>query len=233
MLWPCLGRHRGVESNLLYSGSLGSPKGVVGYLVGSRPHSSNWLPLPLTHPNLCILANILSSYQSLPAAAFFFYLSAGPQTPLFPHPPTHYRAVETFEYSWKVFLEVGSWVGGAMGSRKQQKQQHQRWPHDPGTGRCKRMGCRSETFPTQVASIPSRFCTPRPFLCSIGKPAFSLPRCPVSALSLVNGLQVPQELSGVDSCGSGTESLLESACKSWPRPASRATPLEHELTYLL
>lgn len=100
--------------------------------------------------------------------------------------------METFEYAWKVFLEVGSWVRGAMGSRKQQKQQHQRWPHDPGTGRCKRMGCRSETFPTQVASIPSRFCTPRPFLSGTGKPTFSLPRCPVSVLSLVNGLQVPK-----------------------------------------
>lgn len=29
---------------------------------------------------------------------------------------------------------------GAIGSRKQQKQQHQWWPHDSGTGRCKRMG---------------------------------------------------------------------------------------------
>lgn len=193
----------------------------TGFLYHSPTQISASWPIFFLPISLCLL---------LP---FFFYLSAGSQTPLFPHPPTHYRAVETFEYSWKVFLEVGSWVGGAMGSRKQQKQQHQRWPHDPGTGRCKRMGCRSETFPTQVASIPSRFCTPRPFLCSIGKPAFSLPRCPVSALSLVNGLQVPQELSGVDSCGSGTESLLESACKSWPRPASRATPLEHELTHLL
>lgn len=148
----------------------------------------NWLPL--YHPILYIFTKVLSSYPSLPTPASFPFCRS-PNSSL-PTPTTHYRAVETFEYTWKVFLEVGSWVGGAMGSRKQQKQQHQWWPHDPGTGPCKRTGCWSEAFPTQVASIPSRFCTPRPFLSGTGKTAFSLPRCPVSAFSLVNGLQVPK-----------------------------------------
>lgn len=185
MLWPCLGRHMGVEKRV----SRESEGCGWGHPVVDRTHRTGFLSL--THPILCILANILF-FLSVSACCFLFPLSAGAQTPLFPHPPTHNRAVETFEYAWKVFLEVSSWVGGAVGSRKQQKQQHQRWPHDSGTGRCKRTGSRSEAFPTQGASIPSRFCTPLPFLSGTGKPTFSLPRCPVSALSLVNGLQVPK-----------------------------------------
>lgn len=107
MLWPCLGRHRGVESNLLYSGSLGSPKGVVGHLVGSRPHSSNWLPLPLTHPILCNPANILSSYQSLPAAAFLTFL----QVPKLLSSHTH----QPITGPWKPSNTVGkfSWRSAA------------------------------------------------------------------------------------------------------------------------
>lgn len=242
MLWPCLGRSTGVESHLLHSGSLGSPKGVVGHSVLDHTHRIGFLstthPPNSLHPCYYSFFLLVSAYHCL-----FFFCS--PQTILFPHPPTHYRAVKTFEYAWKVFLEIRSRVGGGMRSRKQQKQQHQRWPHDPGTEHCKRMGYRSEDFPTQVASIPSHFCMPHPFLSGTGKPAFSLPRCPVSALSLVNGFQVPKNcqvrtvvalelrISSSQLASPGHAPIQSHAPRTWADPPTLTTPFSPSPAHLL
>lgn len=69
MLWPCLGRYIGVESNLLHSGSLGSPKGVVGHSVLDHTHqigflSTTHLPNPL-HPRYYSFFLLVSAYHCL------------------------------------------------------------------------------------------------------------------------------------------------------------------------
>lgn len=154
MLWPCLGRHMGEERNLFIAGLLGVQRRLLGFRsVVDQIHRTGFLSA--TH-----------SPNSLHPGQYSFFLSVSACCCLFPflqvpkllsshtHQPI-YRAMETFEYAWKVFLEVGSWVGGAMGSREQQKQQHQRWPHDSGTGRCKRrLSVRDLPYPGGFYSLP-------------------------------------------------------------------------------
>lgn len=84
---------------------------------GNRPHSSNWLPLSLTHPILCILANILFSYLSLPAASFSPFLQVLKLLSSHTHQPTTgpWKPSSTLgKFSWRSAAGWGApWAAGS------------------------------------------------------------------------------------------------------------------------